>query len=703
MPGYFCPTCRSLMRRRGLTLTCPKCGRIKVLDEEDAGRSPRSDQVVAAKAERRAPGSAELVMEQGKGGPLPRFFPYAPRKNQQEMMSLVCRSMMTGDSAVIESGTGSGKTVCALAGALEYCIPNDKKIVYITRTNSQAKQVMVELRAINRKTRVRGVALQGRRHGCLMVRHGGAKEVDAADLAKFCEQRKARTLKAQDGGCSYYANFIALDSHVFLDYCQRALPTAEEFVEFCEERGACPYEAMKDLTSQADVIVAPYPYIISPDIRDNFYQSVNLDPKQSVIIVDEAHNLIDFAREAESFEIETTLADAVDKECRATGSFKVAPKLEVRDLCSVLIDAIAAAAQKAREKNVRELKVSNDYLETFLAEKLDVEAGGLSAIAERMMTRGEAIVQERLKKDEAPVSATLALGDALFRWTQAIPSRFVKYAHDGLPPSIRAYCLDPSASLRAFSDCHASVHMSGTLRPLEQYADLVDLPKAVKVAYDSPFPKENRLVLYAEDVTTEYSARKDEGNLLRMEEHMVSLVRNVRRRTMVIFPSYDLMRSFVERDLVRKLGVKVFREEQKLSQDSLMRMVEDFKSHRPKGVLMATAQGRVSEGLDFPDEELEMVIIVGIPYAPPSVSNDALKTWCQTRFGEWKGIEYAVKVPAYRKMAQAIGRLIRSETDIGAAVILDKRAKQFAAYMPMRPSKDPTQDVVDFFSMSSHR
>jgi DNA excision repair protein ERCC-2 len=145
----------------------------------------------------------------------------------------------------------------------------------------------------------------------------------------------------------------------------------------------------------------------------------------------------------------------------------------------------------------------------------------------------------------------------------------------------------------------------------------------------------------------------------------------------------------------------VFREDQKLSQDSLMRVVEDFKSYRPKGVLMATAQGRVSEGLDFPDEELEMVLVVGIPYAPPSISHDALKSWCQSRFGEWKGIEYAVKVPAYRKMAQAIGRLIRTETDVGAAVILDRRAKQFSTYMSMEPSKDPAQDVVDFFSMKA--
>jgi DNA excision repair protein ERCC-2 len=226
------------MRRKGLTLTCLKCGRMKVIEEqaEKPGRArevkvpdPSHEFGLVPKPEHHS---------KGRGGPLPRFFPYSPRKNQQEMMSLVCRSLMTGGSAIIESGTGSGKTVCALAGALEYCIPNDKKVIYITRTNSQAKQVMLELRAIGKNAQVSGIALQGRRHACLLARYGGASDADAANLAKFCEQRKARTLKGQGSGCTYYANYIACDGDLFADFSRRTHPTAEEFSAFCEKRGA---------------------------------------------------------------------------------------------------------------------------------------------------------------------------------------------------------------------------------------------------------------------------------------------------------------------------------------------------------------------------------------------------------------------------------------------------------------------------------
>ena len=57
----------------------------------------------------------------------------------------------------------------------------------------------------------------------------------------------------------------------------------------------------------------------------------------------------------------------------------------------------------------------------------------------------------------------------------------------------------------------------------------------------------------------------------------------------------------------------------------------------------------------------------------------------------------AVKAPTARKLQQAIGRLIRSETDRGVAVILDRRAVQFKDMVEARKSDDPVSDVQEFF------
>ena len=54
-------------------------------------------------------------------------------------------------------------------------------------------------------------------------------------------------------------------------------------------------------------------------------------------------------------------------------------------------------------------------------------------------------------------------------------------------------------------------------------------------------------------------------------------------------------------------------------------------------------------------------------------------------------------------MRQEIGRLIRSESDIGASVILDRRASYFMGYMPdLKLSQDPVGDVVRFFGSKKH-
>jgi len=105
----------------------------------------------------------------------------------------------------------------------------------------------------------------------------------------------------------------------------------------------------------------------------------------------------------------------------------------------------------------------------------------------------------------------------------------------------------------------------------------------------------------------------------------------------------------------------------------------------------------VSEGIDFPDSELEVAVIIGIPYPKPTAKQRALQYYYDIKFG--KGWEYTVKAPTARKLLQSIGRLIRSEKDRGVAVILDRRAAQFKEYIPsMRETDDPLKEVLDFWS-----
>jgi len=112
-------------------------------------------------------------------------------------------------------------------------------------------------------------------------------------------------------------------------------------------------------------------------------------------------------------------------------------------------------------------------------------------------------------------------------------------------------------------------------------------------------------------------------------------------------------------------------------------------------VLFAVMGGRISEGIDFPEDELELAIVVGIPFPRPTAKQRALLHYYELKFR--KGWEYTVKGPAIRKLQQAIGRLIRTERDVGAALVLDRRICQFADRLEVVATDHPLQDIQQFF------
>jgi len=68
------------------------------------------------------------------------LFPYEPRKYQTAIMQTIKNTLTEGKNLVFESGTGSGKRICALSSTLDYALKHNKKIFYATRTNAQQRQ-----------------------------------------------------------------------------------------------------------------------------------------------------------------------------------------------------------------------------------------------------------------------------------------------------------------------------------------------------------------------------------------------------------------------------------------------------------------------------------------------------------------------------------------------------------------------------------
>lgn len=96
---------------------------------------------------------------------------------------------------------------------------------------------------------------------------------------------------------------------------------------------------------------------------------------------------------------------------------------------------------------------------------------------------------------------------------------------------------------------------------------------------------------------------------------------------------------------------------------------------------MGVCGGRASEGVDFPERELDVVFIAGVPFEEPSKVVEARLSYYVDKYGE-RGYVLAYIMPALRKVAQAIGRAFRRPQDRGVVILGDRRFKRLIKMLP---------------------
>ncbi len=626
---------------------------------------------------------------------------------------------------VFESGTGSGKTICVLSSTLQYALENNKKIVYTTRTNAQQRQVILELRAIQKKMkdkRIFGLGIQGRANMCIIAKNdpeigNGSSE----ELSKFCSNLKKKVLSnKKNEGCEYYRNFIGDKQKIdkIMEWTRQKLPTAEEFIEYCEKNIVCPYEMNKLLIKEAIVIIVPYIYVFDKSIRIMFFDWLSISEDDILLVVDEAHNLPDYLRDLFSAQLSVWMLNSCVFEAEKVGDPSIANgKISVSKFCKILLEIVNDLRDTyvygilengiRRNTHVKsDAFIPSHELESEILSRLKITSITLRDIISDLIAYGEKIQDYRQKECKLPRSYIHKLGIFLEFWITVEMDRYIKLIVDsaeGKNPRIEAYCLDPSIGTGIINEFHSSIHMSGTLKPLEEYRDSLGLSQDTElVFYPSPFSRENRRIFFVRDVTTRYEEiARDKTIISRMWRHITNICNTFPKNTMVFFPSFNILSMFRNKGYFTDIERCLYVEEQAMSQSDLMDLVIDFKrcgvENSNGAALFSVIGGRISEGMDFPAEQLEIAVIVGIPYPKPTARQRGLQRYYDLKFG--KGWEYTVNAPAARKLLQSIGRLIRDENDRGVAVVLDKRAPRFKQYISdMRESKNLLADISSFMN-----
>ncbi len=669
---------------------------------------------------------------------IPDHFPYSPRKHQGELIKDIYCCSRDGGDLILQSKTGSGKTVCTLSALVEYCLETDKKLIYTTRTNSQQNQVIREARMIKNKipegmldeADIFALPLQGRRNMCLLTGHlAEFREALPEEMSLMCAHRKKRTSEfleqnpdtvdpgefdketfqnmLNDKLCPFYLATLSARTESLHQWISTEIPNSQEIVSHCHGNGICPYEFIKSLLNRARFVVMPYIFVFNDAIRHYLLDWLNEDTANLVLVIDEAHNLPDFLRDMYSFTLSKTTIGTARNEAEDFGIELFNNEIRVSDFLDVLERTMEELAEEFIRKDDEfrfgpseddDAVIPQDAVRTNLMSSFTITSNALENGIEKMALNGLAIKDRKKNAGRLPRSYLLTVASFLQHWNSLTEDYYIKLIYDRKNPQLEAYCLDSQRGGVICQTFHSSLHMSGTLEPLGEYRDCLGLENAVLRSYPSPFDPANLLMLYHPSLTTKFTHFS--GNLEMIEAYrkeISDILAAHRKNTMIFFPSYRAMKLLEPGGTAGALenDRDIFFERSKATQKELLDQVHTFKK-TAGGVYCSVMGGRVSEGMDFPGETLELALLVGLPFPKPTARSKGLKRYYDIKTGN--GWLFAVISPTIRKTLQCIGRLIRSKDDRGCAVILDFRVKRFEQYLEgMAVCERIPERVKEFF------
>lgn len=259
-------------------------------------------------------------------------FPKEPYESQVRYMDKVIEALETGKNAMLESPTGTGKTLCLLCATLAWQqhrkekFNNAKKdinvgrtiaatmqgntgmnnnpanasgsssrentvpvIVYASRTHSQLAQVVDELRATNYRPRM--TVLGSREQLCIHEKISKLKGAMINHACNALNTRRACMFKNNlesmlDGGGSFNTSDTSND-----------ITDIEDLVKLGQKRRTCSYFYSRETSSNAEIVFMPYNYLMDGTIR----RTLKIAWDNAIVIFDEAHNLERVASDAASF------------------------------------------------------------------------------------------------------------------------------------------------------------------------------------------------------------------------------------------------------------------------------------------------------------------------------------------------------------------------------------------------------------------
>jgi len=660
-------------------------------DEEEAPSAFRKPKTVAVEPKE----AGEIAEPQvsmrdvfGPGGLLERSMigGYEHRAAQLEMAEMVHDAFQTRHHAIVEAGTGTGKTLAYLLPA----ICSGRRVVISTATKSLQEQLYQKDIPFLKKhfaPNLKVAVMKGRANFLCRAKLNqmadspmlkGMEELDA-----FRQMRE--WAKLTQTGDRAELTFLPDDSDLWarLD-ARRDTCTGQK----CSDFNDCFVTAMHERARDADLIIVNH-HLFFADLALKHDDFGSILPEYSAVVFDEAHEIEDvasdyFGREISNYRFEELARDA-DQTLRLLrlGSPALLRRTKrLRERSRTFFDSFPSRDGR--------FPFSRSEREAFIDQHHEAYTGLVDAL-KSMETEFAALTQKpeeltRLARRSFELRQELGF---LFESNERNLVYWYERRNKGV--FLAATPIDVSQILRErlFEQFDTVVLTSATLtvgNRFDYIRQRLGLDNAKERTLPPEFQYDEQALFYLPQRMPDV---RDAGFQSRAADEILRLLELSEGRAFCLFTSYAQMKDLYERVSVRSPYPLML---QGTAPRSVL--LERFKV-TPNAVLFATAS--FWQGVDVPGKQLSCVIVDRLPFAVPSDPIVAARVRALDEEGRNAFAEYQVP-QAVLALKQGFGRLIRAKTDRGVLSLLDNRIQRMAygkIFMESLPRYATTNELSD--------
>ncbi|MCH4168534.1 MAG: PD-(D/E)XK nuclease family protein [Streptococcaceae bacterium] len=565
-------------------------------------------------------------------------FPFTSyRKGQRELMKAVYGTILEQKRLYTLAPTGTGKTLSTMFPTLK----------------AMSEQSLQRLFYLTAKIATRKVAEET----VELMKEQGLKTtsvtLSSKDSICFLDERTCNP-EACPFAKNYYDKLRANRREILEHGEQFTRPVIEQLAKNYE---MCPFELGLDLASYADIIILDYNYLFDPrTYLRRFFEQPDLS---NFLLIDEAHNLVNRARNMYTASLSLKKVKAM--------------KCLIKD----------RKTKNQLKKLVNELENLNDFMiENHLA--FHAQSADSSTIQKHLL-----VLTESFKKviAEATTENQQTLLDFYFELMAYLKindyydssfKTFIKKTDWDLEVIIT--CINPADIIsQRLALARGAVLFSASFTPLSYYQKMLGgSNKDYYLSMASPFDENRHLLLVNPAISVTY--RNRQKNIPRIVSQIQTMIGSKQGNYLVFFPSFAFLAQF---EAQFETSAHLLVQSSEMSAEAKQQFLSYFNQENEQTTVgLAVLGGSFAEGIDLKGKKLIGVAIITVGL--PMITEETNEIQAYYQNSGLNGFQYAYQIPAMNKVIQAVGRLIRTESDCGVTLLIDERfgSAQYQRFFP---------------------